>query len=89
MLGGLFLINILLVMAIGLMFIFEGRHLVRILYLNIMTNIISLALAVLGTFQANSSYIDIALIYFFLGVVANIAYLKYYSEKELEQPPRD
>lgn len=50
----------------------------KLLLLNTGTGLASLFICFLGTYKVNSSYIDIALIYFLLSVVANAAYLKYF-----------
>jgi multisubunit Na+/H+ antiporter MnhF subunit len=49
-----------------------------ILFVNTSTSIIAVFMCVLGTFPANAYFLDIAIIYFLLGVVANLAYMKYY-----------
>lgn len=60
----------------------------RILYLNTGTSIAALFICFLGSFKANSSYIDIALIYFLLGSIVTAAYLKYFLATE-ERNPHD
>ena len=54
----------------------------KILFLNTGTSLIALFICFLGSFKVNSSYIDIALIYFLLSVVATNAYLKYFINKD-------
>ncbi len=54
----------------------------KLLFLNSATSVASLFICMLGSFFVNSSYIDIALIYFLLSVVASNAYLKYFIEKD-------
>lgn len=62
----------------------------KILFLNTGTSIISLFICFLGSFKANSSYIDIALIYFLLSVIASSAYLKYLMRRDkIEQEKKD
>lgn len=46
--------------------------------MNVATSIAALFICFLGSFRANSSYIDIALIYFLLGAIATSAYMKYF-----------
>ena len=57
----------------------------KILFLNTSTSIFSLFICFFGTFQVNSSYIDIALIYFLLSVVATSAYMKYFFQKHKQE----
>ncbi len=54
---------------------------IKLLFLNTGTSLASLFICFLGSFKANSYYIDIALIYFLLSVVATSAYLKYFMYK--------
>lgn len=58
---------------------------IKLLFLNIATSIGALFICCLGSYKANSSYIDIALIYFLLSVIANGAYLKYFSRKNQKE----
>lgn len=58
---------------------------IKLLFLNIATSIGALSICCLGSYRANSSYIDIALIYFLLSVVANGAYLKYFLQKNQKE----
>ena len=53
----------------------------QILFLNTGTSLTSLFICFFGSFRVNSSYIDIALIYFLLSVVVTTAYLKYFIKK--------
>ena len=53
----------------------------KILFLNTGTSLASLFICFLGTIRANSTYLDIALIYFLLSVIASSAYLKYFMQK--------
>lgn len=53
----------------------------KLLFLNTGTSIASLFICFLGSYKANNSYIDIALIYFLLSVIANSTYLKYFLQK--------
>ncbi len=50
----------------------------KILFLNVSTSLSALFICFFGTYKVNYSYIDIALIYFLLSVIANAAYLKYF-----------
>ena len=54
---------------------------IKLLFLNTGTSVAALFICFLGSFKVNSSYIDIALIYFLLSVVATSAYLKYFMQK--------
>lgn len=58
----------------------------RILYLNTGTSITALFICFLGSFKVNSSYIDIALIYFLLGSIVTTAYMKYFLTTEDRKP---
>ena len=53
----------------------------KLLFVNTGTSLASLFICFLGSFKANSSYIDIAFIYFLLSVIATSAYLKYFLQK--------
>ncbi|RTK92780.1 MAG: cation:proton antiporter [Rickettsiales bacterium] len=59
----------------------------KILFLNVSTTIISLFICFIATYKVNSSYIDIAIIYFILSIIVSSAYLKYFiqSKKQKEQ----
>ena len=54
---------------------------IKLLFLNTGTSLAGLFICFLGSFKVNSSYIDIALIYFLLSVVATNAYLKYFLQR--------
>jgi len=54
----------------------------KLLFMNIATSLTALFICFMGVFKTNNSYIDIALIYFLLGVTGNIAYLKYFSKND-------
>lgn len=54
----------------------------KILFLNTGTSLITLLICFLGSFKFNNSYLDIALIYFLLSVVATSAYLKYFIHQK-------
>jgi multisubunit Na+/H+ antiporter MnhF subunit len=58
---------------------------IKLLFLNTGTSIAALFICFLGSFKVNSSYIDIALIYFLLSVVATSAYLKYFMQKHKKE----
>ena len=66
---------------------------VKLLFLNTGTSIAGLFICFFGSYKANSSYIDIALIYFLLSVVATNAYMKYFMQRakrlESEKEGRD
>ncbi len=53
----------------------------KLLFVNTGTSLAALFICFLGSFKANSSYIDIAFIYFLLSVIATSAYLKYFLQK--------
>jgi len=57
----------------------------KLLFLNTLTSLTSLFICFLGSYKVNSSYIDIALIYFLLSVVGNLAYLKYFLQKHQKE----
>lgn len=74
---------VLLLASIILMcLLIEKDALTKILLLNSSTSVISLFICLLGTYKVNSSYIDIAIIYFILGVVGSVAYLKYFLQEK-------
>ncbi len=58
---------------------------IKLLFLNTGTSIAALFICFLGSFKANSSYIDIALIYFLLSAVATNAYFKYFMHKHKKE----
>jgi len=53
----------------------------KLLFVNTGTSLAALFICFFGSFKANSSYIDIAFIYFILSVIATSAYLKYFLQK--------
>ncbi|MFK7968244.1 MAG: monovalent cation/H+ antiporter complex subunit F [Rickettsiaceae bacterium] len=57
----------------------------KLLFLNTGTSLVSLVICFLGSYKVNSSYIDIALIYFLLSVVGSTAYLKYFLHKHKKE----
>ena len=61
---------------------FRKDNFEKILYLNTGTSITALFICFLGSFKVNSSYIDIALIYFLLSAIATAAYMKYFLTTE-------
>ena len=54
---------------------------IKLLFLNSSTSLIALFICFLGTYKVNSSYIDIAIIYFILSAITTSAYLKYFLQK--------
>lgn len=58
---------------------------IKLLFLNTGTSVAALFICFLGSFKVNSSYIDIALIYFLLSVVSTNAYLKYFMHKHKKE----
>ena len=78
----IFLIVSLLLSVIVILGIFWQKDIFnKLLFLNTGTSLVSLFICALGSFKANSYYIDIALIYFLLSVVTSSAYLKYFFYK--------
>ena len=73
---------LLLASLILVCLLIEKDALTKILLFNSGTSTISLFICLLGTYKVNSSYIDIAIIYFILGVVGSVAYLKYFLQEE-------
>ena len=53
----------------------------KLLFVNTGTSLVALFICMLASFEVNSSYIDIGLIYFLLSAVASSAYLKYFLQK--------
>lgn len=53
----------------------------KLLVLNSLTSVSTLFICFLSIFKANSSYIDIAIIYFMLSFIAGNAYLKYFKKQ--------
>lgn len=77
----IFLVLILLFIAIVTYLLIKDRNVfIKILLLNNLTSIVSLFICFLGSFKMNSSYLDIAIIYFLLSFVASSAYLKYFRQ---------
>jgi len=58
---------------------------IKLLFLNTGTSVAALFMCFLGSVEVNSSYIDIALIYFLLSFVATKAYLKYFMHKHKKE----
>lgn len=54
---------------------------IKLLFLNTGTNLAALFICFLGSYKVNTSYIDIALIYFLLSSIASSAWLKYFLQK--------
>ncbi len=71
---------IIVMLILGLFF--QNDIFTKILFLNSATSVISLLICMLGTFKANSSYLDISIIYFILSTIVNAAYLKYFMQKD-------
>ncbi|NRB11219.1 MAG: cation:proton antiporter [Rickettsiaceae bacterium] len=86
MLLNICLLIILLLAAIVICGIFLHKDIfTKILFLNSSTSIISLFICLLGSIKVNSSYLDIAIIYFLLSFVTSNAYLKYFLHKHKKQ----
>ena len=62
--------------------LFEQDILTRILLINSGTTVMALFLCFLGSYSLNSSYIDIAMIYFLLTIVASCADLRFFSPRQ-------
>lgn len=62
----------------------QKNFFIKLLFLNSLTSIISLFICFLGSYKTNSSYLDIALIYFILSFLANLAYLRYFLNYKIE-----
>lgn len=81
-----FLILFLVLTSIILSGTFLYKNLVtKLIFLNTGTSVSALFICFLGSLQVNSSYVDIALIYFLLSVVTNNAYLKYFVQQKRSQ----
>ncbi len=82
----IFLIIILIFAAIVICgALMQNDVFIKLLFLNNGTSIISLFICFLGSFKVNNSYIDIALIYFLLSVIATNAYLKYFIHQHKKE----
>ena len=80
------LIVVLIFSAIVICGAFLQRDIfLKLLFLNTGTSIAALFICFLGSFKVNNSYIDIALIYFLLTVIATNAYLKYFLQKHKDE----
>ena len=53
----------------------------KLLFVNTGTSLAALFICLLGSFKANSSYSNVAFIYFLLSDIATSAYLKYFLQK--------
>jgi multisubunit Na+/H+ antiporter MnhF subunit len=82
----IYLILVLLFSAITICGVFLQKDIFsQILFLNTGTSLAALFICFLASFKVNNSYIDIALIYFLLSVVATNAYLKYFMQKHKKE----
>lgn len=69
------------ILFIGLIvcLLINGKNIfIKILLSNSLTSIVTLFICFLGSFKANNSYLDVAIIYFLLSFIASSAYLKYF-----------
>lgn len=57
----------------------EKEPMSKILLLNFISNLGIIFIVLLSTYKFNYSYIDVGIIYAFVGFIAFKAYLKYYS----------
>lgn len=62
-------------------------NIAKIILLNSLTNIIALLICFVGILKHESSYLDIAIIYFILSFISTNAYLKYF--KSSDQCPKN
>ncbi|WP_342225222.1 monovalent cation/H+ antiporter complex subunit F [Rickettsia endosymbiont of Urophora cardui] len=75
----IFLIIIsLFISLITYLFIRKTDIFTKLLILNSLTSVVSLFIYCLGFYLGNSSYLDIAIIYFLLSFIATNGYLKYF-----------
>lgn len=78
-------IAVLIILLLGLSVIMlaakSGDIFTQVLCLSASTNIVSLFFCFLGTYKVNSSYIDIAIIYFLLSCIGSCAYMKYFLQQ--------
>lgn len=76
------LLFILLFISLVIYGLFKNTNIfIKILFLNSLTSIVALFICFLGSFAANDSYLDIAIIYFLLSFIATGAYLKYFLQQ--------
>lgn len=82
-------IVVLIILSLGLSVVVLAARskdiFTQILLLSTSTNIVSLFFCFLGTYKVNSSYIDIAIIYFLLSCVGSCAYMKYFLQQGDEE----
>ncbi len=84
----IFIVIIFLFISLMTCFFIKARDVfTKLLILNSCTSIITLLICFCGSYIANSSYLDIALIYFLLSFIASSGYLKYfiYQSKEAKK----
>lgn len=75
----IFLIVIsLFISLITYLFIRKTDIFTKLLILNSLTSVVSLFICCLGLYLGNSSYLDIAIIYFLLSFIETNGYLKYF-----------
>ncbi|EER22201.1 MULTISPECIES: monovalent cation/H+ antiporter complex subunit F [Rickettsia] len=81
----IFLIIIsLFICLITYLFIRKTDIFTNLLILNSFTTLASLFICCLGLYSGNSSYLDIAIIYFLLSFIATNGYLKYFINESNE-----
>ncbi|ABV84975.1 Multisubunit Na+/H+ antiporter, MnhF subunit [Rickettsia massiliae MTU5] len=82
----IFLIIIsLFICLITYLFISKTDIFTNLLILNSFTTLASLFICCLGLYSGNSSYLDIAIIYFLLSFIATNGYLKYFINESNEK----
>ena len=75
------LISIILSFAVIIGAFLHRDIFIKLLFVNTGTNLVSLFICFLSSYKVNNSYIDIAMIYFLLSIVATNAFLKYFLQK--------
>ncbi len=70
---------VIIVCLVFVLFFIEEELFNKILLTNVITSISSLFICFLSCFKVNSSYIDIAIIYFLLSFISVCGYARYLS----------
>lgn len=60
----------------------RNNVLIKILFMNSATILATLFICTLGSIEVNSSYLDIAIIYFLLSYIASLGYLRYFLNQQ-------
>ncbi len=77
-LNAIFLVLVLCSIILAFLALIKNNFFIKLLLVNVSTSLMSCAICVLSSFHGNSSYIDIAIIYYLVGSISSIAYLKYF-----------